>query len=381
MIKIEDKKECCGCMACVQVCPTQCISIVKDEEGFDYPSTNIDTCINCGLCNNVCPIINNNRNNAKPLKVYASKNLNESIRFQSSSGGVFTALAEKVINNGGIVFGVSFDENWNAVHTHIENIKDITILRGSKYIQSSIGCSYKEIKLYLKNDRKVLFSGTPCQIAGLKRFLKKDYANLITIEILCHGIASPKVWQKYLDEKKKEYQCNDISKINFRNKINGWEKFHFTINFKNGLKYDIPFNEDAYCCGFIKNLYLRPSCYFCKCKNDYSNGDIVIADYWNINEALPQYNDNKGVSLVLVNSKKGLSFINSLPSQIEFIETDYNVCTKKNGGFIENIPIPEKRKFFFTMLDKKTLSTNIKTCLSKSLYNRIKNKINRIFNF
>lgn len=382
MIKLENKKDCCGCMACVQICPNECIGIKSDEEGFNYPSVNTDACINCGLCNKVCPIINNKKNQHIPLKVYASKNLNEDIRLESSSGGIFTALAEKIIKHDGVVFGVSFDKHWNAVHTYTETIEGISAFRGSKYVQSYIGATYKEVKSYLKKGREVLFSGTPCQIAGLKRYLMKEYPNLITIEILCHGVPSPKVWQKYLNEKKKEFKCNDIVQINFRDKIEGWSKYHFTIKFKNGLKYDTPFYKDIFFKGFLNNLYLRPSCYSCKCKNDYTNSDIIIADYWNINEALPQYNDNKGISLILVNSEKGLSFIHSLSSQIEFIETGYDICIKKNGGFLENILIPEKRTKFFSLLEKNNLlSNNIDNCLRTNLYTKIRNKLNRIFNF
>ena len=338
MIKITDKTNCCGCNACVQCCPKQCITMIPDEEGFDYPTVNKNDCIDCGLCEKVCPILNSGESK-RPLKVYAAKNTKEEIRLKSSSGGVFTALAEDIIHKGGVVFGVSFDKEWNVVHTYTENIEGLAAFRGSKYVQSKVGSSYKEVKSFLKSGREVLFTGTSCQIAGLKNFLRKDYPNLLTIEILCHGVPSPKVWQQYLFEKKAQFRCNDISQINFRDKRNGWSQFHMVINFTNGNLYTAPFSNDTYFKGFLSNLYLRPSCYSCKCKNGRANSDLVIADYWNINEALPEYNDNKGISLVLINSPKGLSTINSLSTQIDYKETGYEVCRSRNGGFLEHIPI------------------------------------------
>lgn len=380
MIKITDKANCCGCNACVQCCPKQCITMHQDEEGFDYPTVNENDCINCGLCEKVCPILNSGKSK-RPLKVYAAKNTKEEIRLKSSSGGVFTALAEEVIHKGGAVFGVSFDKEWNAVHTYTENIEGLAAFRGSKYVQSKVGSSYKQIKSFLQNNREVLFTGTPCQIAGLKNFLKKDYPNLLTIEILCHGVPSPKVWQRYLAEKKAQFQCNDIYQINFRDKSNGWAQYHFVIDFKNGVQYNTPFSNDIYFNGFLGNLYLRPSCYACKCKNGRANSDLVIADYWNINEALPEYNDNKGISLVLINSPKGLSTINSLSTQIDYKETGYEVCRGRNGGFLEHIPIHKKRQVFFKLLNQNRipLSDSVGKCLKIRLSDKIINKIKRTF--
>ena len=332
MIKITDKADCCGCGACVQCCPKQCITIHQDEEGFDYPVVNSDDCISCGLCEKVCPILNYGKSK-KPLKVYAAKNINEEIRLKSSSGGIFTVLAQEVIRRGGVVFGVAFDKDWNVYHTYTENMDGLAAFRGSKYVQSKVGSSYKQVRSFLKDGRDVLFTGTSCQIAGLKRFLIKDYPSLLTVEILCHGVPSPKVWQRYLTEKKTQFQCRDICQVNFRNKKEGWAQYYFIIDFKNGAQYNTPFYEDTYFKGFLNDLYLRPSCYSCKCKNGRSNSDLIIADYWNINEALPDYNDNKGVSLVLVNSSKGLSIMNRLSAQIDYEETGYEECKGLNGGF------------------------------------------------
>ena len=201
MIAIKEKHNCCGCSACVQVCPKQCIRMYADNEGFLYPQVNSTICIDCGLCEKVCPVINQNKPNV-PLSVYAAKNINEEVRIKSSSGGIFTLLAEQIISEGGVVFGARFNENWEVVHDYTETIDGLESFRGSKYVQSSISDNFKVAKQFLKEGRKVLFSGTPCQIAGLKKFLQKEYENLLTMEVVCHGVPSPMVWRDYIDYKR-----------------------------------------------------------------------------------------------------------------------------------------------------------------------------------
>ena len=197
-----NKSDCVGCFACCSICPVDCIAMQDDKEGFLYPFYHDKKqCINCGCCKKVCPVITQ-RNDSKPLGVYAAKNPDEKIRLQSSSGGIFTLLAEHIINEGGVVFGARFNENWEIIHSYAETIEGVATFRGSKYVQSKIGESYKQAKFFLTmgGGRKVLFSGTPCQIAGLKAFLQKDYSNLLTVDFVCHGVPSPLVWKKYLDE-------------------------------------------------------------------------------------------------------------------------------------------------------------------------------------
>jgi coenzyme F420-reducing hydrogenase beta subunit len=197
MIHLTEKTDCCGCNACVQSCPKDCITMQEDNEGFLYPAIDLETCIDCSLCEKVCPEIHQ-KEVRKPLQVYAAKNRNEEVRLQSSSGGIFTLLAEKIIEEHGVVFGARFDENWAVIHDYTETIEGLASFRGSKYVQSRIGETFSQAKQFLKSGRKVLFSGSPCQIAGLKLFLKKDYENLLTIDFVCHGVPSPKVWRKYI---------------------------------------------------------------------------------------------------------------------------------------------------------------------------------------
>ena len=193
MIKITDKKDCCGCAACVQRCPKQCISLKEDGEGFLYPVVDESLCVGCGLCEKVCPIIN--RPEKLPVKeVLAVKNRNEEERMASSSGGVFVALAKKVIDQGGVVFGAVFDENWEVRHTYAENMDGVRPMMGSKYVQSRIGDTFRQAEKFLKEGRKVLFTGSPCQITALHNYLRKDYPNLLSVDFLCHGVPSPGVW-------------------------------------------------------------------------------------------------------------------------------------------------------------------------------------------
>ncbi len=377
MIDIKEKEDCCGCSACVQICPRQCISLVADDEGFEYPQVDASKCIDCSLCNKVCPVINAGASK-HPIKIYASKNVDEGVRSKSSSGGVFTPLAENIIDEGGVVFGVSFDKNWNPVHSYAETKNGLTAFRGSKYVQSKIGTSYAEVKAFLRSGRKVLFSGTSCQVAGLKRFLGREYDNLFTVEVLCHGVPSAKVWQKYLDIRKREFCCTDISDINFRDKRHGWANYDVTIAFGNGSSYNTSHKKDPYFRGFMKNLYLRPSCYACKCKNGRSGSDIVIADYWRINKVLPEFNDNKGISLILVNTEKGLLMLEAASAKINFAETGYTKHLKKNGGFAEKVKQSGNRKHFFTRLTKE-VPTSLDIFLPRpNLYKRIKALIKKL---
>ena len=333
MIEIKDKKDCCGCHACATICAKHCITMQADEEGFLYPIVDKDACIDCGLCEKICPVINQSESR-KPLKVYAAKNKNEDIRRQSSSGGIFTLLAEKVIDEGGVVFGARFDENWNVIHAWSDTIEGIVAFRGSKYVQSTIGDTYREAMDFLKQGRKVLFTGTPCQIAGLKKYLRKEYNNLLTVDVVCHGVPSPLVWRTYLDETREQLRSNrDVEKsfvslsidelpvitgVSFRDKTNGWKKYCFSLRYRSikGEKELLqPFTNNIFMKGFLANLYLRPSCYACASRSGKSGSDISIADFWGVRNYYPEFDDDKGIGLILVNSNKGNSIYEVIDAQ------------------------------------------------------------------
>lgn len=326
MINLEDTRNCCGCSACVQSCPKQCISFDEDEQGFRYPLVNKDLCIDCGLCEKVCPCLNQNEKK-EPLKVFASKNPNDEIRMKSSSGGLFSMIAESIIEEGGVVFGARFDENWEVMHDYTDSVEGLEKFRGSKYLQSRIGETYTQARQFLNEGRKVLYSGTGCQIAGLKNFLRKEYDNLLTIEILCHSVPSPLVWRKYLKEKTNE---NQIDSINFRDKESGWSNYSYSIVINHsGGKYIEP-ASGPWMKGLTSNLTTRPSCSKCPARFGKSGADIVLGDCWGIWDVMPEIDDNKGVSLVEVFSSKGEQVLNGLKMGIN--ELSLMPIAKYNSG-------------------------------------------------
>lgn len=378
MINILDKHNCCGCNACLQACPKQCITMLADNEGFLYPQVDSTICIDCGLCEQVCPVINCNEPH-NPIATYATKNLNEEVRVKSSSGGVFTLLAEKIISEGGVVFGARFNENWEVIHDYTETVEGLEPLRGSKYVQSIIGDNYKIAKRFLSEDRKVLFSGTPCQIAGLKQYLRKENNNLLTIEVVCHGVPSPMIWSDYLDYKRKQHSVpsNDDSLsmnivpevvgISFRDKTYGWKKYGFKISYaaskdagsvvsKSINEELISYNENLFMKGFLKNIYLRPSCYSCPARKGSSGADISIADYFGIQTVYPQFDDDKGVGLTIINTAKGEEYYHAIKTGVESIASDYTLAVKSNPCIVESVKEPKLRNKFWKLYKKENIN-------------------------
>jgi len=226
MIQLKEKKDCCGCFACATICPQHCITMDEDHEGFRYPIIDKDSCTDCGLCSKVCPVINRYTKTEFETKVFACQNKNEQIRLESSSGGIFSLLAENTIQKKGVVFGARFDDDFFVIHDFTETIEGLEAFRGSKYVQSFIGDNYKKAEQFLIQGREVLFTGTSCQIAGIKHYLRKEYNNLLTVDIVCHGVPSPKVFKLYLEELNSQ-QDGKLEKILFRDKTDGWKKFSF----------------------------------------------------------------------------------------------------------------------------------------------------------
>lgn len=322
MITISEKEKCCGCNACVQACPQKCIQQIPDAEGFLYPQANRNKCVDCGLCETVCPLINCTESKS-PIKVLAAQNKNENIRQNSSSGGLFTALAQFIIKEKkGVVFGARFDRQWNVVHDYTETIEGIKDFQRSKYVQSIIGGNYLKAKQFLQQGRWVLFTGTHCQIAGLKTFLRKDYERLLAVDVFCHGVPSNKTWQQYLDELKNYNKSDNIVDINFRSKKEeGWGRYHVNVDFENKHISQL-YRKNPYQRGFIKNLYLRPSCYQCALKKSNSEADISLGDYWGIGDFVPSMDDDRGTSMVVVYSSKAETILSELNLNIKKIESE-----------------------------------------------------------
>ncbi len=377
MITIRDKKDCCGCHACASICAKHCITMQPDEEGFLYPIVNKDACTDCGLCEKICPVINQ-REPRKPLKVYAAKNKNEEIRRQSSSGGIFTLLAEKVIEEGGVVFGARFNENWDVVHAWTDTIEGIAAFRGSKYVQSTIGDTYRKAKDFLKQGRKVLFSGTPCQIAGLKKYLRREYDNLLTIDVVCHGVPSPKVWREYL--RGINNSQFPISYVNLRSKNRGWSQYSYLIKASDNVLYDDFAYKSPFSQGFSLNLTLRPSCYDCPARSGSSNADITLADCWGIQKLENIKNDDKGYSSVIL-WRDAMSVSSSLA---EFItcELEYDFVIENNPSIVISPVKPYCRKKFWSIYKKRGVEavTIVANKLKGNYFFRAYNKIRTLLN-
>lgn len=327
MIYIEDKALCCGCSACEQICPRSCIRMEEDSEGFLYPVVAAEDCINCKLCEKVCPVLNRYPAKEEPLKCYLGKTTDEIIRSHSSSGGIFAEVANFVIQKGGVVFGVRFDDHWNAIYGYTESTSGLKTFYGSKYVQANPRKAYTLAKKFLSEGRIVLYSGTPCVIAGLNHFLQKKYDNLITLDIVCHSIPSAKIWGKYLLELSKQ---NDaiVKDVSFRNKSNTWSHYSLCVTMETSSGETIhmvePKEKNAYMRGFLNDLYTRPSCEQCPARNYTSESDITLADAWGINKFHPELNDEKGISHVLINSERGAQVFNSLETCLNCICIRYD---------------------------------------------------------
>ncbi len=347
MITITDKEKCCGCEACTQICPKKCISFIEDEEGFCYPEVDESTCIDCGLCEKVCPVLNQWDEDV-PETVVAAINEDEEVRFNSSSGGIFTLLGEKVIESGGVVFSAKFDENWNVAVAYTESSDGLQAFRGSKYLQARIDRSYKDCKCFLESGRRVLFTGTPCQIAGLLHYLRKPYSNLLAVEVLCYGVPSPLVWKSYLTEIR-----GMVSRLlEHDNFINRWKllsKFHFRCSKRNDkIVLTSPASRNTYLRLFQKGLTIRPSCFSCPAKAGKSCADISLGDFWGVEDANTSMDDNKGVSMVILHTDKGRSFFDSL--NVKRQDVCYNDISSHNKAYFSSATHNPERECFFKRL-------------------------------
>lgn len=313
------KEKCTGCFACVNICPNKAIRMVLDKEGFFYPKIDKEKCNNCNLCLKVCPVINKRKSGKFiPKKIFACRSRNKDTQLSSSSGGIFAELAKEFIRDGGVVFGVTF-ENRTAAHIAIDKVKDLDKIKGSKYLQSYVNESYKQVEQLLRENKKVLFSGTPCQIAGLLSFLslkKIDTKNLHTIDLVCHGVPSYNIFKAHiLDVTSSDYES--LKNVKFREKSSGWKFYSLLYEFENKFGKTetklIENKKDLFMRGYVRNYFLRKSCYKCQFRDFPRQGDITLGDFWGIKK---RYYDYYGVSLVLVNSKKGRAFFNKTRKSI-----------------------------------------------------------------
>lgn len=377
MIQIIKKKDCCGCEACYNACPTKCIFMEYDEEGFKYPRVDEKRCINCSRCEKVCPILAERKKSDDYAEGYAAINTNESTRLISSSGGVFALLAQETIDSGGIVVGVAMSEDCRrAQHIIIDRKDDLKLLLGSKYLQSDIGNIYQKIKEELNNKKKVLFSGTPCQVAALHSFLGKEKTeDLICVDLICHGVPSPGLWEKnveYIEQKTR----STLKNVSFRHKKE-------QMNSEYGILYqNTCYNskdEDLYFRMFMKEYSLRLSCYNCKFKGVSRDSDITLGDFWGIDDFCPKMDDGKGVSLVVIQSIEGKKIFDSIKCHLKTKPVDIKkVFETHNEAMLKSSKLPPDREDFwrdYQTLSFKKLSEKYVRLTSKDIIKKYLRKV------
>jgi len=359
-VEIVGKQKCSGCSACMNICPSNCIVMKLDEEGFIYPNVDERKCMDCGSCISICPYILETGGKTQfadeQPQAYALYHKNEQIRQQSTSGGAFTAICEAFCDNCNYaIFGAGYDNSLNVRHFYVTNISELGKLRKSKYVQSEIGMSFSQAKMLLDEGKKVVFSGAPCQIAGLQAFLDNPYENLMTVDLVCHGVPTPTMFNKYKEYMEQRYK-DKITAIDFRNKKNaGWENSKISIYFKKRKPYErcSETKDDPFMNAFLSGLSLRPSCRPCIFAKLHRVADITVGDFWGVETLKPNLDDNKGVSLVLVNTKKGRNLFKNIDGAAYFEPVDLHNAIKFNGHLKAPVQANNIREQF--MLDLKLI--------------------------
>ena len=348
-----DKKDCCGCSSCAQKCPKNAIRMKENEEGFLYPIIDREKCVDCGLCSKVCPQLKKVKEKTMNYpKAYAMRNKNYDELSKSSSGGIFSVLANFVIDNGGVVFGAAYDFNLNINHIKATTKEELSPIRSSKYVQSHINNSYKEAEEALKNGQYVLFTGTPCQISGLNSYLMKDYERLITADIICHGVPSQKLFHKYLDYLSEKFKSK-VVEYNFRSKDKmGLDKVSKVKTADGKIRYIEP-DFDPYYSNFLSCVTFRKSCYQCHYTNYNRMSNFTIGDFWGVDKIHPDFYKEIGNSLVLVNNEKAEKLLDILKDKLEMLETNIDFAARHNGNLKRPSSKPQRRDTVYDKIDEK----------------------------
>ena len=347
MIEIQKKADCCGCGACAQVCPRSCITLTEDAEGFLYPVVSASDCIHCGACTLVCPMTAQAPASVQAPEGYAAYAREDAVRSASSSGGIFTLLAREILARGGVVFGAAYDEDFSVHHIQIDTPEDLPRLQGSKYVQSRTEEAYRQAKHQLEAGKTVLFSGVGCQIAGLKAYLKKDYPQLYTVDVLCHGVPSPKVWRDYLREQQDAFGSG-VEAVSFRDKSTGWTGYSMRLQFRDRQVYQSHHTEDTYLKFFLENISLRPACHSCRFKALPHSADLTLGDAWGIGSYMPDMTDDRGTSLVLVNSRKGQALFRAIETYMVFRPGEPDRLLPPWADSRTPVPPHPRRSLFFS---------------------------------
>lgn len=376
---------CNGCSACAQICPKNCISMQPDTEGFLHPSLDSQCCVNCGLCTSVCPVLHPTDVSDSLTGCYAAYNTDETEREKASSGGIFLLLARWVLNHGGVVFGAAFNEDFTVSHRSAETEEGVYAFCGSKYVQSRIGNSYREVQQFLQAGRYVLFTGTPCQVFGLHHYLGGTHEKLLTADIVCHGVPSPDVWERYVKERAANDNDGILPKvIRFRSKETGWSSYSVQFQYTDTC-YSKQNCEDTFMHGFLKNLYLRPSCHNCIAKGIGRVSDFTLADFWGIQQIQPSMYDNRGTSLILLHTDKAADVWEQISERIKAEKVDAETAVNSNSAALRPVECHPKREEFFARYKDEDLEKLVWELVPKyvepkmTVWRRIRIRLGRIY--
>lgn len=373
-----EKKSCTGCGACASVCTIGAIALQPDEEGFLRPVVDESRCLSCGACAAVCPVLGE-KENRPVLQALAACSRNQTLRHQSSSGGIFSLLAQRVLERGGAVYGAAFAPDQRSVrHIRVDDMAQLPLLCGSKYVQSQLGNAFADASQQLERGRWVLFSGTPCQTAALKRFLGCEPERLVTVDIICHGVAAPAAWQAYLDEEERA-AASQVQAVNLRDKSRGWRKYGSAIHFFNEQNLFRSRTEDPFLRCYARELILRECCYICPFKGEHYAGDITLGDLWGIRHLSlpPELDDDGGTSLVLLRSQKGQALWAEAAGDVLAREVDAAEALSHNSAALRPVERPAARDGFFPLLRQKGMQAAVKKLCPPSPKERLRKLLGR----
>lgn len=387
MPNLAKRSICTGCTACANICPKHCIEIKIDENGFVYPELVHPTdCVECGLCEQVCPVLEDNAKNVGIPVAYAAMTHDDTLRMESSSGGVFSEVAKRILSQEGAVYGASYDEEFQVKHICVENLEDLWKLRGAKYAESKLGDTYNEILIRLKQGQTVLFSGTPCQVAGLKSFLRTDYENLFCVDFICHGVPSPMAWGEYVKYRAQKDTNGEMPvTINLRSKSTGWSRYQYSnlFQYENGKEYSSRSSENLFMNLFVGDYISRLSCENCKFKGYSRVSDITLGDFWGIWDIDQEMDDDKGTSVILVQSEKGVQLWNSIKERMKWKAVTLEQASLQNPSMLTPSKAKECRDEVLEMIRRGEIEACEKLFEKRepTFLQRVKGKVKRILKY
>lgn len=379
MIEIKDKKECSGCAACANICPKSCIEMREDEEGFLYPAVNQKSCIKCNACGRVCPILNYKKNcNDFEKRAAIVQHKNREVCNQSTAGGAFTGIAEYTIKNGGVVFGVEMQADYSVRHIYVEKREELVKFRNSKYVQSKVGDSYQQVKKFLDSGRLVCFSGTPCQVEGLRHFLNKEYKNLILVDVVCRAVPSPGVWRKYIAMEIEK--CGQLKSVRFRDKALGYQYSTMELTDENGKIYRGGIESQPWLRMFFSGMIIRPSCTDCRFRSQNRNSDFTIWDCFNVYRIDKKFDENIGTTRILIHTAKGKDIFDHIKKEFEYKEISVDLAVKDVQELVYSPAVHKRKEEFFLDFESMTMDDLLHKYFPETIEVKLKKYIRLVLN-